>query len=228
MSPEPHADDHPPELGTLDGLAYARFLTDGPPRGGILVFHGGGSSKEAHFGFARQCRAGGLAAVLFDQRGHGESTGEFGPGVLDDVAQIAGLLPKGVPRFVRGSSMGGLLSLVAAARVDARAVVAICPATPDVMARAITQRLFDARLAPGAAEVFAAMDPEAAAAALGPDLMLQHAEGDDEIPIEVSAHLHALARGSRFDRIPDGTHFSVQHDPGLQAKTLEFLLERVC
>ena len=47
----------PPELGELDGLAYALFLPDGEPRAGVVILHGAGSAKESHFDFARGCRA---------------------------------------------------------------------------------------------------------------------------------------------------------------------------
>ncbi|MDQ3849345.1 MAG: alpha/beta hydrolase, partial [Actinomycetota bacterium] len=93
----------PVRIGVHDGLAYALHLPDGAPRGGVVILHGAGSSKESHFDFARRCRAAGLAAISFDMRGHGESTGSLGAGALDDVAAMAGLLPAG-PRFLRGSS----------------------------------------------------------------------------------------------------------------------------
>jgi uncharacterized protein len=77
----------PSELGTRDGLAYALFLPERAAAGGVVVLHGAGSVKENHFDFARAVRAAGLAAVVFDQRGHGESDGALGAGALDDVAR---------------------------------------------------------------------------------------------------------------------------------------------
>src|SRR4051795_9522461 len=119
----------PAEQGVRDGLAYALFLPDGEPSGGVVVIHGAGSEKENHFDFARECRAAGLAAVCFDQRGHGASEGALDGRAIDDVATVAALLPDGAPVALRGSSMGGWLALAAGAALDAAAVVAICPAS---------------------------------------------------------------------------------------------------
>jgi pimeloyl-ACP methyl ester carboxylesterase len=54
--------------------------------------------------------------------------------------------------------------------------------------------------------------------------MLQHAEGDEVVPVILSRALHDAARGSRFIEVPGGHHRSVQHDPELQAATVRFLL----
>ncbi|MDP9345883.1 MAG: alpha/beta fold hydrolase, partial [Actinomycetota bacterium] len=120
----------PPELGSVDGLAYARFRPMGGRDvvpGGVVVLHGAGSCKESHFDFARLCRAAGLEAIAFDQRGHGESEGALGASAVDDIARVAALLAPG-PLALRGSSMGGFMALVAGAQLEAAAVVAICPA----------------------------------------------------------------------------------------------------
>jgi hypothetical protein len=81
----------PPQLGELDGLAYALFEPEGEPRAGVVILHGGGSAKESHFDFARGCRADGIVALAYDARGHGRSEGEFGPGALDDVLAMVEL-----------------------------------------------------------------------------------------------------------------------------------------
>jgi pimeloyl-ACP methyl ester carboxylesterase len=226
MSRPRSADAPPTEVSARDGLAYARFAPAGEARGGVLILHGAGSAKESHFDFARLCRAAGLEAVAADLRGHGASEGPMTARVLDDVVTLAGLLPDG-PRFLRGSSMGGLLSLAAAERVGARAVVAICPAPGDGLARGVQAGRYDFEaLLPGLADLFSVLDPEAAAAALGADLQLQHAEGDERVPIAHSEALHAAAPASTLIRVPGGHHRSVQHDPELQGAAVRFLLER--
>jgi uncharacterized protein len=125
-----HAPPAPPELGTVDGLAYALFLPDGDPATGVVVLHGAGSAKESHFDFARGCRAEGMVALAFDARGHGRSAGVFGPDAIEDVLTVAELVRAHAPRVaVRGSSMGGFQAIHAAARDPSFcAVVAICPA----------------------------------------------------------------------------------------------------
>lgn len=214
------------EYARVDGLAYALVAPEGLPRGGAVILHGAGSRKENHLDFAHRCAAAGIAAVAFDQRGHGGSEGALGAGALDDVARIAALLPDG-PVFLRGSSMGGFVALAAAALVGARAVVAICPAGGAQLAAGVRSGRLDFRAdVPALAALLATVDLDAAARALGPDLLLLHAEGDDRVPVEHSARLHAQAAGSRFVRVSGGDHGSVQHDPALQDEAVRFLLAR--
>jgi pimeloyl-ACP methyl ester carboxylesterase len=221
----------PAELGRRDGLAYALFLPEseaaaGPrasPAGGVVVLHGAGSCKENHFDFARALRAAGLAAVVFDQRGHGESEGALGADLFDDVAMIAQILPPG-PVALRGSSMGGFVALIAGARMDVAALVAICPATGEQLARGLHDREFDFRAdEPQLRGALLGADERTAAAALGERLLLLHAEGDDRVPIAGSRELHAAAAGSRLVAVPGGDHRSVQHDPELQALAVRFI-----
>jgi pimeloyl-ACP methyl ester carboxylesterase len=213
----------PEELGTRDGLAFALFVPDREPLGGVVVLHGAGSCKESHFDFARACRAAGMAAVAFDQRGHGASAGALGAGSAADVAAMAELLPTG-PIALRGSSMGGYLALVAAGPAGAAAVVAICPASAAQLARGLRDGRFDFRADEPALDAFlAAHDATAAAAGLGERLLLLHAEGDEQVPVAHSRELHAAAPGSRLVVVPGGHHRSVQHDGELQALAVAFL-----
>jgi pimeloyl-ACP methyl ester carboxylesterase len=213
----------PAELGTRDGLAYALFLPQRDAGGGVVILHGAGSCKESHFDFARALRAAGLAAVAFDQRGHGESEGALGAGALDDVATMAGLLTPG-PVALRGSSMGGFMALHAGARMGAAAVVAICPAWGELLVRGLRNDRFSFRAdAPALEQLFATADEPAAAAALGERLLLQHAEGDESVPIADSRALHDAAPGSRLVAVPGGHHRSVQHDGELQALAVRFV-----
>src|SRR4029079_15849105 len=126
-----------PELGTHDGLAYALFLPDAQPDVGVVILHGAGSAKESHFDFARGCRADGMAALAYDARGHGRSEGSFGPSAFDDALAMAELLRSHAPRVaLRGSSMAGSrASHAAAISTSISAVVAICPAPEDGLAR---------------------------------------------------------------------------------------------
>jgi pimeloyl-ACP methyl ester carboxylesterase len=213
-------------LGRHDGLAYALVAPAAQPRGGVVIVHGAGSRKENHLDFAAACATAGLAAIAFDQRGHGASDGALGGGLLDDVAAIASLLAPG-PVFLRGSSLGGFVALAAARLVGARAVVAICPASTAQLLVGLRARRFDFRAdEPALERIIAGVDLPAAAAAIGADLMLLHAEADERVPVEHSTALHERAAGSSFVRVPGGDHRSVQHDPALQARSLEFLLAR--
>ncbi|MEY2515260.1 MAG: uncharacterized protein QOJ89_2618 [bacterium] len=223
-----HRDDStgPVATGVRDGLAYALYEPRGAARGGVVVLHGAGSSGDNHADFARACQAAGLAAVTFDQRGHGASEGALGGGAIDDVATIAELLPAG-PLFLRGSSMGGFMALAAAARSAARAVVAICPAGREQLLLGLRHGRYDfAADRPALEALLESVDLDAAARDLGPALLLLHAEGDESVPVEHSAMLHAAAPGSRLVRVPGGHHRSLQHDPELQGHCVRFLLKR--
>jgi pimeloyl-ACP methyl ester carboxylesterase len=220
-------DEPPADIGTRDGLAYALFRPDRAPAGGVVVLHGAGSQKENHYDFARECRAAGLAAVCFDQRGHGASDGALDGRAVEDVATMAGLLPDGVPVALRGSSMGGWLALAAGAALDAAAVVAICPASSEQLARGLLDRRFAFRANEATlGALLEATDLPAAAASLGDRLLLMHAEGDEDVPVEQSRALHAAAPDSRIEVVPGGDHRSVQHDAEMQALSVRFIATR--
>lgn len=217
----------PADQGKLDGLAYALFLPEGEAAGGVVILHGADSQRESHFAFARECRSAGLAAVCFDARGHNESDGALDGRILDDVARMATLLPDG-PVGLRGSSMGGWTAVAAGAAMDAAAVVAICPATGDGLARGLWAGRFAFRAdEPQLTAILQGTDLAGAAATLGDRLLLLHAEGDDVVPVEHSRELRAAAPGSRLVAVPGGHHRSAQHDPELNALSIRFLKSRL-
>jgi alpha-beta hydrolase superfamily lysophospholipase len=215
----------PAELGQLDGLAYSLWLPEGDPWAGVVVLHGARSCKESHHDFARAARSAGLSAVCFDQRGHGETGGELDGRVLDDVAKIATLLGD-VPLALRGSSMGGYLAILAAERLDARAVAAICPASSDGLWRGLRSGELEFPADVPSLEAFLAEHPlDATVEHLAVPLLLMHAEGDEQVP---AAHSRELARRSPDPRtelviVPGGHHRSVQHDAELQGHALRWL-----
>ena len=218
----------PTELAQRNGLAYALFLPERPASAGVVVLHGADSAKESHYDFARLAVASGLAALCFDLRGHGDSEGLLGEGALRDVVTMAGRVREacsGGLVALRGSSMGGWLALCSARAAEAAAVVTICPATGRGLHRGMRDGRFAFRADPqGFAALVRKHDALAAAATLGERLLLMHAEGDDQVPVTVSAELHSAAPGSRFVRLPGGHHRSIQHDAELQAASLRWLL----
>jgi pimeloyl-ACP methyl ester carboxylesterase len=223
----------PSEIGARDGLSYSLWLPrrDGAARGGVLVLHGAGSCKENHHDFARAAVAAGLAAIAFDQRGHGESEGPMDGSVLGDVASMASYLRARIgdddaPIALRGSSMGGYLALVCAREARAAAVVAICPASAEGLRRGLAERRFTFEADEPALDAFLAFhDERDAIAALTVPVLLLHAEGDEQVPVEHSRELSGLTRSpaSRLIAVPGGHHRSVQHDPDLQAVSVRFI-----
>src|SRR5438093_3917041 len=213
-----HVPPAPPELGTHQGLAYALFLPAEEPRAGVVILHGSGSAKESHFDFGRLCRESGLAALAYDARGHGRSEGEFGPRVLEDALAMCELLRGYAPTLaLRGSSMGGLCAIHAAALDPSlAAVVAICPAPEDLLLRSLRSgEPTDFAVDREALEPWLeSLDLYEAVSRLGPEtaLLLLHARGDERIPYTVSEELFAAAHEpKRLLVMPGGHHRSLQH-----------------
>jgi pimeloyl-ACP methyl ester carboxylesterase len=231
----------PDEMAVLNGLAYSLWLprSEAGPRSGVVVLHGAGSCKENHHDFARACVAVGLAALVFDQRGHGESAGPMDGRAAEDTVAMAQLLrsriaeqtrqpadaaaPRSPAVALRGSSMGGYLAIVAAPAAQARAVVAICPPSAQGLARGLASGAlnFDADR-PALEEFLADNDLHAAVAGLSVPLLLLHAE---EHSRELAARI--TDPRSRLVTVPHGHHRSVQHDPELTALALRFLIRNL-
>ena len=216
----------PDQAGLHEGLSYALFLPEGEPAGSLVVLHGAGSSKEAHFDFARRARAAGTATACFDQRGHGESGGRLDRRFVDDVGEIASLLPPG-PLGLRGSSMGGYVALMAAGPVGASAVVAICPAPGRGLAAGLRAGAFAFAADPQLAGELEERDELEAVRVLRCPLLLLHAEEDEVVPFWLSGRLAEAAPEGlcRFIEVPGGHHRSIQHDAEFQDLSVRFLLD---
>lgn len=197
------------------------WLPDGEPSGGVVILHGAGSRRQNHYDVAREHAAAGLAAICFDQRGHGDSDGPMDARMLDDVATVASLLPDG-PLALRGSSMGGWVALASAAACGAAAVMAICPTTAGQLSAGITAGRLD--FAVDSASVLDLLrlgDPPP------PEVptLLMHAEGDEVVPVTRSRELAPRLPHprSRYIEVPGGHHRSLQHDPEMVAAGVRFV-----
>lgn len=231
----------PSETGKLRGAVYTLWLPrpPAPPaRGGVVVIHGADSCKESHHDFARAAVALGLGVICFDQRGHGETGGRLNAGAIDDVLMFVVFLrgkldDREAPIALRGSSMGGYVAIVAAAESEVRrrgaqtdAVVAICPASGELLIRGLHEGRFSFAVdAPALESLLSTHDVREAAAGLTQPLLLLHAEGDERVPVAHSRELAEVlsAPGSRLIAVPGGHHRSIQHDEELQAVSLRFI-----
>jgi alpha-beta hydrolase superfamily lysophospholipase len=222
----------PVHTGVEDGLAYALWLPpERKPTAGLLILHGAGSCKESHYDYARAALALGLAALSFDQRGHGASDGPMDGRVLDDVSSMAALLRRGIgnraaPIALRGSSMGGYLAILAAVPTRAGAVVAICPASAGGLRRGVERGALGFDADSEALDAFlAGHELEPAVRSLNCPLLLLHAQGDEQVPVQHSRELANAfnSRSSRLIEVPGGHHRSIQHDEELQAVSLRFV-----
>ncbi|MBV9423522.1 MAG: alpha/beta fold hydrolase [Solirubrobacterales bacterium] len=223
----------PTEVAAQGGLAYSVWLP--PPQrtngAGVLILHGAGSCKESHHDYARVVLGAGFAALAFDQRGHGESDSPMDGRVLEDIGRMAALLrarigSRAAPLALRGSSMGGYLAILAGPLIDAGAVVAICPASPEGLRRGLrSETLSFAADVPALETFLSAHDLTRAVAALSAPLLLLHAEGDEQVPVQHSRELarNFISPGSRLITVPGGHHRSIQHDTELQAVSLRFI-----
>jgi pimeloyl-ACP methyl ester carboxylesterase len=209
------------DLRSADGTPLAaRYWPAVPAAAGVVIIHGLHSRKEHHADFARVCRGAGMAALTLDLRGHGACGGELGPGAIDDiVAAVAALRTRGHLRVaLRGSSLGGLLALAAAARSPHVAcVVAICPARPQALAERLGAdwpNRFPLAEAVGTPDGLARGD--------------WHAPGDERVPW---AATWALAQATPQPRhlliVLGGNHASLQHNAVIQAETRDVLREHL-
>jgi alpha-beta hydrolase superfamily lysophospholipase len=234
----------PAETGSLAGIAWCLWLPHGEgPWPAVMVMHGAGSRKENHADFARNATANGFAALTFDNRGHGETEGDMDSTVIDDLRLLAEWLaarPEVDERRVaaRGSSMGGLMAIHAAAASDrVAAVVAICPAAESMLAgdvrriaegqppkegSALAQMRIDA---PSLAGWLETSDVGEAVQRMGAKpLLIIHARGDEVVPYTHSEQLYELAtEPKKLLLLEGGDHRSAQHDAELQGESLRWL-----
>ena len=131
---------------------------------------------------------------------------------------------------VRGSSMGGLLAIHAAAGDGSIAgVIAICPAGEHHLLAGLRAGTLEMRAGERArGELRAWLEDadlrEAVGRIAGRPLILVHAEGDERIPSGWSRELYERAgEPRRLIVVPGGTHRSAQHDPELQAASLRWI-----
>ena len=226
-----------------DGLRLAALLVVPPvrPQGALLVCHGAGSRKENHLVMAEQAATRGLAGMVFDFRGHGESQGVMDAGGWRDVVAAAATLRResGAGWLAgRGSSMGGFLLLLAArARPTLfRALALLCPADPQSLLDGL-ERL-DRGLAPASTDVpaggrfdSASLQPflesvDLVEAARGmPRVLLAHARDDDAVPFAHSERLaRVLAPPTRLIALQSGGHRAPARSPEVARATLDWAL----
>lgn len=113
-----------------EGNALAWQALPGSVELTVVFAHGGGQSRRSWVRAARRVSVAGYAALLYDQRGHGDSDwSEDGHYTLDifrdDLLRV--LEQWGRPAVVVGASLGGLVAMMAAAEAPPllRGVVAI-------------------------------------------------------------------------------------------------------
>jgi alpha/beta superfamily hydrolase len=110
----------------------------GAARGGCVVCHphplfGGAMTNKVVYSLASTALKGGFATLRFNFRGVGQSTGEHDQtrGEAEDTVFLAqalcAALPAGSPLVLAGFSFGAYVSLLAAPRVAATALMSVAP-----------------------------------------------------------------------------------------------------
>lgn len=95
----------------------ALLLSPESPRGGAVVCHGYGGSKEEMLGIAAAVAERGAAALAIDLCGHGENTAPIGPQMRDELEAAIAFVRRFGRAAVVGHSLGGRLALMSSADV---------------------------------------------------------------------------------------------------------------
>jgi len=213
------------------------------PVPGVIVCHGLGSKKENHLAYTEYLAEQGFAGLAFDWRGHGQSAGNLDDHTLDDVTAAIAYLSRRpeVDRHrlaIRGTSMGAYFALHAAA-LDARlkAVVAIAPATEDIVLMGVTPPKAgkDAIDYSQGARVqrklliawMEKQDIHKAVPRIAPrPIFFIHCKGDEVIPYQSTEELYALAgEPKKLLLLEGGHHRFAQQDGTVHRLTVEWLRE---
>ncbi len=204
------------DLAAPDGHAIPAFLfSPDSPRGGALVLHGYGGTKEHVLALSAVIAEKGIAALAIDLCGHGENTAPIGPAMREEVE--VGL--RRVRRFGRaaaaGLSLGGRLALMS----SADSMVAISPA---VVSQVSPQGkwMFENFPSPSVREPYSGYVIELLDA-LGPvgghdrPCLLLYAERDIPAILEGAAGLKASLPGAELRYVTEDIRPDIQHDHGL-------------
>lgn len=107
-------------IDAADGVAllYRAWEVDAP-RARVRIIHGLGEHGGRYAPLAEALVERGISCYAADLRGHGVSGGRRGHvdrfrDYLADLARLEGKLPAGVPNFLLGHSLGGLIAVRAA------------------------------------------------------------------------------------------------------------------
>ena len=142
----------------------------GPPRAVVVIVHGLGEHSDRYDAVAQQLVAQDIAVYACDHRGHGRSPGPREMLLvadvvadLDTLVSSAGAAWPGVPLFMLGHSLGGMLALrYALAHQSRLSGLVLSGALAAVDAPAIVQRL---------GRLVAAVAPSAGLIKLDPQLV---------------------------------------------------------
>ncbi len=204
------------DLRAPDGHAIPGFLVKpSSPRGGVVVCHGYGGSKEHMLGLAASLAESGSAALAIDLCGHGENRTPIGPAMLGELDSAVARVRQFGRTGAIGHSLGGRLSLMSSADV----MVAM---SPSVMVQMSPQGkwMFENLPSPGVREPYSGYVIELLEK-LGPvpphdrPCLLLYSERDIQPLLDGAAGLMAQLPKAEKRLVTEDIRPDVQHENGL-------------
>jgi pimeloyl-ACP methyl ester carboxylesterase len=204
------------DLTAPDGHAIPGFLfVPASPRGGAVVCHGYGASKEQMLGIVTAVAEKGIAVLAVDLCGHGENTAPIGPAMRDEMEAAIAYIRRFGKTAVIGHSLGGRLALMSSADV----MVAM---SPSVMMQMSPQGkwMFENLPSPGLREPYSGYVLELLEK-LGPvpphsrPCLLLYSERDIQALLDSAASLQAGLPSSEKRLVSEDIRPDVQHENGL-------------
>ena len=204
------------DLTAPDGRAIPAFLfSPASPRGGAVVCHGYGGSKDQMLGIAAAIAEKGAAALAIDLCGHGENMSPIGPAMRDELEAAVAFVRRFGKTAVIGHSLGGRLALMSSADV----MVAM---SPSVMVQMSPQGkwMFENLPSPGLREPYSGYVLELLEK-LGPvpphgrPCLLLYSERDIQALLDGAASLQAELPGAEKRLVSLDIRPDVQHENGL-------------
>jgi pimeloyl-ACP methyl ester carboxylesterase len=204
------------DLKAPDGHAIPAYLLTPPsPRGGAVLCHGYGGSKEQMLGVAVAVAERGTAALVPDLCGHGENMAPIGPAMRDELEAAVATIRRFGPTAVVGHSLGGRLALMSSADV----MVAM---SPSVMVQISPQGkwMFENLPSPGVREprtgyVLELLEELGPVPPHGRPCLLLYAERDIQALLDGAAGLQENLPGAEKRLVSVDIRPDVQHEHGL-------------
>ena len=204
------------DLAAPDGHAIPGFLfTPASPRGGAVVCHGYGGSKEQMLGVAAAIAERGTAALAIDLCGHGENMAPIGPAMRGEVEAAVAFVRRFGKTAVIGHSLGGRLALMSSADV----MVAM---SPSVMMQMSPQGkwMFENLPSPGVREpymgyVIELLEKLGPVMAHGRPCLLLYSERDIQGLLDGATGLQENLPGAEKRLVSADIRPDVQHEHGL-------------
>jgi len=194
----------------------ALLLTpDVPPRGGAVVIHPYGGTKEQMLAVALGLVETGIACLLPDLCGHGENHAEIGVEMLEEMEAGIRYARHFGPVLATGISLGGRLALMS----SADCMVAISPAVVSEIS-AQGKWMFENFPSPAVREPYSGYVAELLEK-LGPvpnharPCLLLYAERDIPMILEGAAGLRAGLAGAEVRHVTKEIRPDIKHDSGL-------------